>query len=97
MLHLIVQGSVDKVFVERLGVGDDIVLQQSAVFVIAQGHDKNALILRALQKACSVYVLKDELDLFGLLEEQILSDVKVIDYSNLVELTVKHKAIKTWR
>ncbi len=97
MLHLMIQGRLDKVFIERLGAGDDIVLQQSAVFVIAQGHDKNALILQALQKTCSVYVLHDELELFGLSEKRILSDVKVIDYFGLVELTVKHKAIKTWR
>lgn len=97
MLHLICQSPVNLAVIERIDNGDDVVFQEAAVWNAMEGHVLNTQLSYLMDKTCRLHVLQDELEVNGIGQEQLLAGVLVIDYSGLVELTVKNKAIKTWR
>ncbi len=96
MLHLIFQSSFELSALQRLEKGDDVVFLENAVFRII----KNPLISAELQKLLinniHSFVLSDELKVRGLAENEIVSSIEIIDYSQLVNLTEKNKVIQTW-
>ena len=96
MLHLIFQSPVDLAVIERIDGGDDVVFQESAVWHAMRGHVLNTQLSHLMDQAIQLHVLQDELEVNGIGQEQLLTGVVAIDYSGLVELTVKNKVIKTW-
>lgn len=96
MLHLISQSPLKQEIVERIAVGDDVVLQQATLWAALQGHVDNAKLLQLLALPSQVYVLQEMLEVHGIDPLQILTGVNVIDYPGLVELTVKNPVIHTW-
>ncbi len=96
MLHLVSQAPLQQEIVERIVVGDDVVLQQGTVWAALNGHVDNAKLLQLLALPAQVYVLRELLEINGIESMRILGGVNVIDYSGLVELTVKNPVIHTW-
>lgn len=97
MLHLIFQAPLDKAVLQRIGAHDDVVFQAGAVWSLVQGHDLQVELESLIENNCRLHVLQDELDLNGIAKDRLLTDVDVIDYAGLVELTVGNKVNKTWR
>jgi tRNA 2-thiouridine synthesizing protein B len=96
MLHLLSLAVLPQAVVERIGAGDDVVLQQDMVWTVLQGHCDNAKLLQLLANGCQIYVLQDMLAVHGIKTSSVLSGVKIIDYPGLVELTVKNPVIHSW-
>lgn len=95
MLHLLAQ-PLQQEIVERIVAGDDVVLQQGAVWAVLAGHRDNRLVSQLLALPASVHVLHDLLEVNGIDASQVLHGVGVIDYPGLVELTVNNPVIHTW-
>jgi sulfur relay protein TusB/DsrH len=86
MLHLIFQSPIDIAILERIDSGDDVVFFENSVLRILQkGSLSDAL--TQLLKRNRLCVLADDIEVSG---------VEVIDYSELVRLTVKNPVIQSW-
>ena len=96
MLHLLSLTLLTSELIERIGSGDDVVLQQDMVWLVLQGHADQVKLLQLLANGCQVYVLQEMLAVQGIQHSAVLRGVKIIDYPGLVELTVKNPVIHTW-
>ena len=97
MLHLIAEAALSEAVVERIAACDDVVLQGGVVWAAFSGHHGNTRITQLLARDCRLYVLSDMLAKHGIGHQQVLAGVEIIDYSALVDLTVKNPVIHTWR
>jgi tRNA 2-thiouridine synthesizing protein B len=96
MLHLLAETALSQAVVERIADSDDVVLQGGVVWAAFSGHIDNAKLAQLLARDCKVYALKDVLSMQGISHHQLLAGVEAINYSVLVELTVKNPVIHTW-
>lgn len=96
MLHLVSDASLTQAVVERVAVGDDVLLFAGSVWAVYVGHRDNAKVLQMLEQQCSVCVLYDVLTANGMEIDRLLPGIKVIDYSAFVNLTVDNPVIHTW-
>ncbi|MFZ9610960.1 MAG: sulfurtransferase complex subunit TusB [Methylococcales bacterium] len=95
MLHLISQSPIDKALLDRIDKGDDVVFVENAVLQILQkGH--LSYLLTQLIKKNQLFVLADDILVRGITAKELVADIQVIDYSDLVDLTVKNKLIQSW-
>lgn len=95
MLHLISQSPIDKALLDRIDKGDDVVFVENAVLQILQkGH--LSYLLTQLIKKNQLFVLADDILVRGITPTELAADIQVIDYSDLVDLTVKNKLIQSW-
>ena len=96
MLHLLSQSPLPAAIIERIGSGDDVVLLDSAACSVLVGHQGNLLLGRLIAAGCRVFVLQEMSQVYGIEPERIMADVKPVDYTGLVELTVRHPVIHSW-
>jgi sulfur relay protein TusB/DsrH len=95
MLHLISQSPIVSAVLARVAVDDEIVFLCSAVLRLLQtGADHHSL--SQLLKTHQLYVLADDLAVRGITPEELIQGIKIIDYTELVALTVKHPVIQSW-
>jgi sulfur relay protein TusB/DsrH len=95
MLHLIYQAPLDRVILDRIAPGDEVVFLEAAT----QGLLKNSLMsakLTQLLEYDPLYVMSDALAVRGILEVELIEGIQMIDYEALVTLTVKHSVIQSW-
>lgn len=97
MLHLIFQSSIDDSVLQRIEKGDDVVFYENAVFRLYDGSQLTAELQKMLANGVYFHVLNDELEVRGIVENELISGVSIINYSGLVDLTEKNKVVLTWR
>lgn len=95
MLHLIFQSPIETAILERVDSGDDVVFLASAVLRILKNGSLSG-ILTQLLKQTRLYVLVDDIEVRGIVADELVKGIEVIDYSELVELTVKNPVIQSW-
>lgn len=95
MLHLISQSPIDTAILARIGPGDDVVCLDNAVLNLLQTGRLHT-VLTALLEHNRISALQPELDCRGISAEELLSGIAVINYHDLVALTVQHPHIITW-
>lgn len=95
MLHLIFQSPIDNAILERIDSGDDVVFLENAVLRILK---KGSLcgVLMQLLTVNRLYVLADDIETRGIGTAELVSGIEVIDYAELVNLTVKNPVIQSW-
>jgi len=95
MLHLIFQSPIDTAILERIATGDDVVFLENSVLRLLQ---KSSLsdILAQLLKQNRLCVLADDLEVRGIVADELVKGIGVIDYAELVSLTVKNPLIQSW-
>lgn len=95
MLHLIFQSPVDTALLERIDSGDVAVFLENSVLRILQ----NSLLADRLEQQLNknrLCVLADDLKIRGIATDELVTGIDVIDYAELVELTVIHQVIQSW-
>jgi sulfur relay protein TusB/DsrH len=97
ILHLVAKSPVDVVLFERIGEGDGVLLQSANVWLASSTHFAAKNIRQLQNRSVQIYVLSDDVQLFGLAGQSLLQDVQVITLQRLVELTIHYPVIKTWR
>jgi tRNA 2-thiouridine synthesizing protein B len=95
MLHLIFQSPIDIAILERIDPGDDVMFLENSVLRILQ---KGSLcdILTQMLKYNRLCVLSDDITVRGILADELVHGIQVIDYAELVRLTVKNPVIQSW-
>lgn len=96
MLHCLTENNLSQAVADRIASGDCLVLQSGATWTALDGHTDNGKLLALLQRGCGVHALRDMLEASGIQADQLLPGVTVIDYPELVELTIQHSVIHTW-
>ena len=95
MLHLIFQSPIDIAILERIDSGDDVVFLESSVLRILQKGSLSDILMQLL-KQNRLYVLADDIEVRGIVSEELVNGIEVIDYSELVRMTVKNPVIQSW-
>ena len=95
MLHLVFQSPIDMAILERVDPGDDVVFLENAVLRILQNGSLSGTLTRLL-KQNRLCVLADDIEARGIVADELVNGVDVIDYSELVRLTVKNPVIQSW-
>jgi len=96
MLHLIFQAPVDCALLQRIEKGDDVVFFENSIFQLYKGALLNDTFQGMLSSRVSLYVLAVELEARGIKQEELVSELEVIDYAALLELTENNKVVRTW-
>lgn len=95
VLHLIFQSPIEQAILERIDSGDIVVFLENAVLRTLQ----NSVISNTLAQQLSgnrLCVLSDDIAVRGIAPDELVKGVKVIDYAELVELTVNNPVIQSW-
>jgi sulfur relay protein TusB/DsrH len=95
MLHLIFQSPIDIAILERIDSGDDVVFLESSVLRILQKGSLSDILMQLL-KQNRLYVLADDIEVRGIVADELVNGIEVIDYSELVGLTVQNSLIQSW-
>ena len=95
MLHLIFQSPIDIAILERIDPGDDVMFLENSVLRILQKGSLND-ILTQLLKRNRLCVLAEDIEVRGIIADELVSGIEVIEYSELVRLTVKNPVIQSW-
>ncbi|MFI3157985.1 MAG: sulfurtransferase complex subunit TusB [Methylococcaceae bacterium] len=98
MLHLIFQSPIDPAVLERIDSGDIVVFLENAVLRVLQNSGMSD-ISDTLARNISInrfYVLSDDIAVRGIVADELIKGLEVIDYFGLVELTVNNPVIQSW-
>lgn len=95
MLHLIFQSPIETAILERIGVGDVVVFLENAVLRVLKNSHLSARLAQQLARN-RLCVLSSDIAVRGIAEGELTQDIEVIDYAELVELTVQHPLIQSW-
>ena len=95
MLHLIFQSPIEIAILERIDSGDDAVFLGNSVMRILQ-KGSLCVILAQLLKRNRLCVLASDIEVRGIVADELVQGIEVIDYSELVRLTVKNPQVQSW-
>jgi len=95
MLHLIFQSPIEIAILERIDSGDDLVFLGNSVLRILQNSSLSDTLMQLL-KQNRLCVLADDILVRGIEADELVNGIEVIDYSELVSLTVKNPVIQSW-
>ena len=95
MLHLIFQSPIELALLERIVSDDDVVFLENAVLRILEKGSLSDSLRQCLNQN-QLYVLANDLDVRGILFSELVTGIEVIDYKDLVALTIKNPVIQSW-
>ncbi len=95
MLHLIFQSPIEVAILERIDSGDVVVFLENAVLRILQNGLLSGTLTQQLKRN-RLCVLSDDIVVRGIAADELVNGIEVIDYSELVELTVNNPVIQSW-
>jgi len=98
MLHFITKSPFNdtslQVCLEMCRKGDCVVLLEDAVYAIVSGTEIVNQLSR-YSETVTIYAMTADVKARGL-SDQVVSDIALINYEMLVELTVSHHPIQSW-
>ncbi len=95
MLHLIFQSPIETALLERIDSGDVAVFLENAVLRVLQNSSISDTLTRQLGNA-RLCVLSDDIAMRGIIPDELVKGLEVIDYADLVELTANNPVIQSW-
>ncbi len=95
MLHLIFQSPIEAAILDRIDSGDVVVFLENAVLRAIQNSDISDALTQQLgsNRLC---VLSDDIAVRGIVPNELVKGIEVIDYAGLVELTADNPVIQSW-
>jgi tRNA 2-thiouridine synthesizing protein B len=95
VLHLIFQSPIEAAILERIDTEDIVVFLENAVLRTIQNSVISDTLMQ--QMSCNrLFVLSDDIAVRGITPNELVKGVEVIDYAELVELTVNNPVIQSW-
>jgi sulfur relay protein TusB/DsrH len=94
MLHLIFHTPIDTNLLERIGSQDTIVFMDNAVLALLKHSTFSKVLANLTHHSC--YALLEDLQIRGINPEELSAHIQVINYTQLVELTVANSVIQSW-
>ena len=95
MLHLIFQSPIEAAVLERVDSGDVVVFLENAVLRVIQNSDISDMLTQQLSSN-RLCVLSDDIAVRGIVPNELVKGIEVIDYAGLVELTANNPVIQSW-
>ena len=95
MLHLIFQSPIEIATLDRIDSGDDVVFLENAVLRILQNGNLSETMTQLLTQN-RLCVLAEDIEVRGIAAHELVNGIDVIDYPELVRLTVKNPVIQSW-
>lgn len=95
MLHLIFQSPIEGAVLERVDSGDVVVFLENAVLRTLQNGAISDTLTQQLDSN-RLCVLSDDLAVRGIAPDELVTGIELIDYAELVELTVNNPVIQSW-
>ncbi len=95
MLHIFAKSPVQPQVLDRIGAGDTVLFIRSAVLVL---FSENILCerLNNMLTQNQLCALSSDLLARGILSEELLDGIEIIDYTDFVDLTIEHSVIQSW-
>ena len=90
MLHII--SNITPAILNRINQNDAVICLENAVLYLL----KNNIHQEKLNTLKQLYVLNEHIVERGLLKQDILEHIIIINYAEFVELTLKHYPIQSW-
>ena len=95
MLHLIFRSPIEAAILERIDTEDIVVFLENAVLRTLQNSVISDTLMQ--QMSCNrLFVLSDDIAVRGITPNELVKGVEVIDYAELVKLTVNNPVILSW-
>ena len=95
MLHIFTQTPLEPAILERIDIGDDILLIEDAVIeALKSGNSSEQL--RQLLDCRRICVLEPDMKVRGVSIEEALPGIKTVDYQGFLELTVENEVVHSW-
>jgi tRNA 2-thiouridine synthesizing protein B len=95
VLHLIFQSPIEAAILERIDTEDIVVFLENAVLRTLQNSVISDTLMQ--QMSCNrLFVLSDDIAVRGITPNELVKGVEVIDYAELVKLTVNNPVIQSW-
>lgn len=95
MLHLIFHAPIDSAMLERMASGDVVVFLENAVLGVLQKGAASSVLSNKLNSN-RLCVLSEDMVVRGILASELVIGLNVIDYPELVNLTVENPLITSW-
>jgi tRNA 2-thiouridine synthesizing protein B len=95
VLHLVFQSPIETAILERIDSGDVVVFLENSVLRILQNGMLSDRLAQQL-KISRLCVLSDDIAVRGIVADELVKGIEVIDYVEFVELTVKNPVIQSW-
>lgn len=95
MLHLVFQSPIEAAVLERIEAGDVAVFLENAALRLL----KNGLLSTSLTQLLGtnrLCVLSEDMAVRGIAVDELIEGIDIIDYAELVELTVNNRVIQSW-
>lgn len=95
MLHLVFQSPIETAVLERIEAGDVAVFLENAVLRVL----RNGLLSASLTQLLStnrLCVLSEDVAVRGIAVDELVKGIDIIDYAELVALTVNNRVIQSW-
>ncbi|MBL6985823.1 MAG: sulfurtransferase complex subunit TusB [Methylobacter sp.] len=95
MLHLIFQSPIESAVFERLDSGDVVIFLENAVLRVFQHSNISDMLTKQLSNN-RLCVLSDDIAVRGIHPDELIKGIEVINYTELVELTINNPVIQSW-
>jgi tRNA 2-thiouridine synthesizing protein B len=95
MLHLISQSPIETAILGRIDPGDDVVFLEDSVLRILQEGSLGDALTRLLDDS-RLYALSEDIQVRGIISDELVTGIEVINYAGLVALAVKNPVIQSW-
>ena len=95
MLHIISAAVDYEVLFARIAEGDAILFVAGGVLSLYK-NSQSAKLIKPYCQQFHFYALETDILARGLALEDVLSEIRMVDYPGFVSLTLEHKVIKTW-
>jgi sulfur relay protein TusB/DsrH len=95
MLHLVSSKNNVQQLLKFVVEGDAVLFMENSTF----GLLKKSAFVTALTECVDkvdFYTLLSDIQLRGIIEDELTDMVNIVDYSEFVALTIKYQVIKTW-
>ncbi|MGZ8919321.1 MAG: sulfurtransferase complex subunit TusB [Methylobacter sp.] len=95
MLHLVFQSPIETAILERIDPEDVVVFLENSVLRVLQNSSISGVLKQQLSSN-RLCVLSDDIAIRGIAKDELIEELEVIDYAELVELTVNNAVIQSW-
>lgn len=95
MLHLVFQSPIEIAILERIEAGDAVVFLENAVLRVLRNGVLHEILTQLLgtNRLC---VLSQDVAVRGIAADELVEGIEIIDYADLVELTVSNRVVQSW-
>lgn len=95
MLHLVFQSPLQDATLQRIGENNAVLFLENAVLCLLKNGVYHAQLTQLSAINC-LFVLISDVETRGIIAEELIEGITVIDYSQWVVLTTQHQLVQSW-